>query len=74
MQRTGLRPGETVAAKIQGFVRPPAVWTARPAADAAVRLVVRVEEETAVGKRKRRLPGGLARLSQPRLTPHRGRP
>ena len=31
---------ETVAAKIQGCVCPPACWTARPAADAIVRLVM----------------------------------
>ena len=36
VQRTGLRPGATGAAKIRGSVRHPAVWTARPAADAIV--------------------------------------
>jgi len=47
---------------------------ARPAADAPVRRVVKVEETAAVGKGKRRPPAGLARLSQSSLTLHRGRP
>jgi len=44
VQRTGLRPGATGAAKIQGCVCPPAVWTARPAADAIVGQYICVHE------------------------------
>ena len=73
MQRTGLRPGATGAAKIQSWERQRRWWTARPAADAIVRLVVGVEETAAVGEGKRRPPAGRAELSQPRLALDRGR-